>query len=131
MHLNTFAASGVALSNPELRFFESGAVRCTFFLMVHTPDDPHTERPEGIEPLSELLTLSCELWGRNAQLAADYVRQGRGVSIAGRLRRSVATGAPVALVDRIDFTAGPAYARTFLDALESHEQAPLPAVAGC
>lgn len=100
MHINSITLTGTALSNPEQRFFESGTVRTRFTVMVDTPFDPYVSR--DTDGCSELLVLTIELWGRNAQLAADQVRSGRGVAVTGQLRRSTATGAPVIYADRLD-----------------------------
>lgn len=100
MHINSITISGTALSNPEIRFFESGAIRTRFTVMVDTPFDPCISR--DTDGCSELLVLTIELWGRNAQLAADEVRISCGVVVTGQLRRSTSTGAPVIYADRID-----------------------------
>ena len=74
MSINTITLVGRAGRDPETRFFESGSVVSNLTLAVN--------RPSREEEEPDWFTL--EIWGKQAQVAADYVRKGSliGVSAA-------------------------------------------------
>lgn len=67
---NSITLVGNAAENPEVRYFESGSISATFRLAVTRGE---------MEPD----TFNLELWGKQAQIAADVVRQGDLVGIIG------------------------------------------------
>ena len=73
--VNSVALVGRAGSDPEVRYFESGKVHAKFTLAVnrHSRDD----KPDWF-PL--------EIWGNQAQVAADYVRKGSLLGITGSFK---------------------------------------------
>jgi single-strand DNA-binding protein len=84
---------------PNVRYFESGSVVCNLTLAVNRPrkdDDPDW--------------FNLEIWGRTAQVAADYVRKGSLIGISGNLKmeywsdRNSGTqrSKPVVRVNRLD-----------------------------
>lgn len=75
--LNSVVLVGRAGAQPELRYFESGKVQAIFPLAV--------DRPRRRDAESVTDWFSIELWGRQAQVAAEYVRKGALVGIEGRL----------------------------------------------
>jgi single-strand DNA-binding protein len=74
MSLNTITLVGHAGRDPEIRFFESGTVVANFTVAVNKPG--RDEPPDW---------FNIEIWGKQAQVAADYVRKGSLVGIVGRM----------------------------------------------
>lgn len=68
-------AVGRVGQDPELRYFESGSVKCRVSLAVDPPYK--SEKP---------LWYDLELWGKVAEVAANYVRKGSTIAIAGELK---------------------------------------------
>ena len=60
--------------DPEMRYFESGRVKTTFSLAVNRPTK---ER--------ETDWFDIEIWGRQAEIAGEYVRKGSLIGVEGRL----------------------------------------------
>ncbi|MEM9213594.1 MAG: single-stranded DNA-binding protein [Cyanobacteria bacterium P01_F01_bin.150] len=99
MGINTVQLVGRAGTDPDVRFFESGSVVCNFNLAVNRRkrDSP----PDWFR---------LEFWGRQAEVAKDYVRKGSLIGITGSLKidtwQDRNTGAqrfsPVIRVDRLD-----------------------------
>ncbi|MBI6545154.1 MAG: single-stranded DNA-binding protein [Cyanobacteria bacterium NC_groundwater_1444_Ag_S-0.65um_54_12] len=80
--VNSVVLVGRAGRDPEIRFLEpSGNAKTTFNLAVDRP----VRRTEGVETTD---WFRIELWGKQAQIAADYVRKGSLVGIQGRLEIS-------------------------------------------
>ncbi|NET48428.1 MAG: single-stranded DNA-binding protein, partial [Merismopedia sp. SIO2A8] len=75
MGLNTVQLVGRVGGEPDVRFFESGNVVANFSLAVNRPrrDSP----PDWFR---------IEVWGRQAEIAKDYVRKGSLVGIVGSLK---------------------------------------------
>ena len=100
MSLNIVNLVGRAGSDPDVRYFESGSVVCNFSLAVNrlsrNDDEPDWFR--------------LEIWGRTAQVAADYVKKGSLIGVSGNLKieswSDRNTGAqrtsPVIRVNRMD-----------------------------
>ena len=74
MSLNTITLVGHAGRDPEIRFFESGTVVSNFTLAVNKPGKD--EAPDWFH---------LEIWGKQAQVAADYIRKGSLVGVVGRM----------------------------------------------
>jgi single-strand DNA-binding protein len=74
MSLNTITLVGHAGRDPEVRFFESGTVVAHFTLAVNKP-----VKDEGPD------WFNVEIWGKQAQVAADYVRKGSLIGVVGRM----------------------------------------------
>ncbi|MFN8657801.1 MAG: single-stranded DNA-binding protein [Candidatus Obscuribacterales bacterium] len=72
--VNSVMLVGRAGRDPEMRYFESGRVKTTFSLAVNRPTK---ER--------ETDWFDIELWGRQAEVAGEYVRKGSLIGIEGRL----------------------------------------------
>ncbi|MEY2976063.1 MAG: hypothetical protein RLZZ435_200 [Cyanobacteriota bacterium] len=75
MTLNVVTLVGRAGRDPEVKYFESGAVVCSFSLAVDRRSRSSDE-PDWFE---------LKIWGKTAQVAADYVRKGKQVGIVGAL----------------------------------------------
>lgn len=76
MNLNAVHLVGRAGVDPEVKYFESGKVLCKFPLAVNRPSKKD-DKPDWFE---------LEMWNRTAEVASEYVRKGKQVSIRGRLK---------------------------------------------
>ncbi|MGK7890693.1 MAG: single-stranded DNA-binding protein [Leptolyngbyaceae cyanobacterium] len=75
MGLNVVNLVGRAGAEPDIRFFESGSVVGNVSLAVNRPkrDSP----PDWFR---------LEFWGREAEIAKDYVRKGSLIGVTGSLK---------------------------------------------
>lgn len=73
--MNNITLIGRAGRDPEVRYFESGTMVANLTLAVNAfkRDDP----PEW---------FNLEIWGKTAQVAADYVRKGGQIAVTGRMK---------------------------------------------
>jgi len=100
MSLNSITLVGRAGRDPDVKYFESGSVVCNFTLAV----DRRTRKDDEPD------WFDLEMWGRTAEIAADYVRKGKLIGIQGSLKfeywQDRQTGAdrsrPVIRVDRLE-----------------------------
>ncbi len=100
MSLNIVNLVGRVGGDPDVRYFESGSVVCNLSLAVNRVSRNNDE-PDWFR---------LEIWGRTAQVAADYVRKGSLIGISGSLKfeswSDRNTGAqrtsPVIRVNRMD-----------------------------
>jgi single-strand DNA-binding protein len=100
MSINTVTLVGRAGRDPDVRYFESGSVVCKFSLAVDRRSR-NSDQPDW---------FNLEMWGRTAEIAANYVRKGSLLGITGALKLDTwtdrATGAqrssPVIRVDRLE-----------------------------
>ncbi|NJK63200.1 MAG: single-stranded DNA-binding protein [Synechococcaceae cyanobacterium SM2_3_1] len=100
MSLNMVNLVGRAGTDPEVRYFESGKVKCNFPLAVDRRRKGE-DKPDW---------FNIEIWGRTAEIAGEYVRKGSLIGIQGSLRfdhwKDKNTGEdwqkPVISVDRLD-----------------------------
>ncbi|NJK99820.1 MAG: single-stranded DNA-binding protein [Spirulinaceae cyanobacterium SM2_1_0] len=76
MDLNLVNLVGRAGADPELRYFDSGKVKCTFSLAVNRRSRK-ADQPDWFR---------LELWDRTAEIAGDYVKKGSLVGIQGTLK---------------------------------------------
>ncbi|MNT26948.1 Single-stranded DNA-binding protein [compost metagenome] len=79
--LNSVVLVGRAGADPEIKYFESGKSKTTFNLAVDRP----VKRTEGVDTTD---WFRIELWGKSAEIAAEYVKKGKLVGIVGRLEFS-------------------------------------------
>ena len=99
MEINTINLVGRAGREPDVRYFESGSTVANFTLAVNRIS-------RGDEPD----WFNLEIWGKQAQIAADYVKKGSLVGITGSLKidswKDKNTGEdrfkPVVRVDRLN-----------------------------
>ena len=99
MEINTINLVGRAGREPDVRYFESGSTVANFTLAVNRIS-------KGDEPD----WFNLEIWGKQAQIAADYVKKGSLVGITGSLKidswKDKNTGEdrfkPVVRVDRLN-----------------------------
>ncbi|HAC64046.1 MAG TPA: single-stranded DNA-binding protein [Cyanothece sp. UBA12306] len=100
MGLNVVHLVGRAGKDPEVKYFESGTVLCELTLAVNRRSSK-TDEPDW---------FNLKIWGKTAEIAANYVRKGGLIGIQGSLTieswTDRNTGAnrskPVVVVDRLD-----------------------------
>ena len=73
--MNSIKLVGRAGHDPEVRYFESGTVVANFSLAVR-----------GLKRDDEPEWFKLEIWGKTAQVAADYVRKGSLIGVVGRIK---------------------------------------------
>jgi len=96
--MNCITLVGRAGRDPEVRYFESGTMVANLTLAVNRRKD---EDPDW---------FNLEIWGKTAQVAADYVRKGSLIGIIGSVRIEKWTdrntgeqkSKPVVRVDRLE-----------------------------
>lgn len=99
MSLNVVTLVGRVGQDPDVKYFESGSMVCNLTLAVNRRS--RDSQPDW---------FSLELWGKTAQVAADYVRKGGLIGVTGSLKfdcwQDRNTGAdrsrPVVRVDRLE-----------------------------
>lgn len=100
MDLNVVHLVGRVGGDPDVRYFESGAVKCRLTLAV----DRRTRRTDQPD------WFNLELWGKTAEIAANYVRKGKQIGVTGSLKidqwqdrmTQAERSSPVIRVDRLD-----------------------------
>lgn len=100
MSLNSVTLVGRVGGEPDVKYFESGSVVCTLTLAVNR-FSRNQEQPDW---------FNLELWGRTAEVAANYVHKGSLIGVSGSLKfdhwRDRNTGAnrskPVIRVERME-----------------------------
>lgn len=75
MSVNSITLVGRAGRDPEVRYFESGTMVVNLTLAVNRRN--REEEPDW---------FNLEIWGRTAQIAADYVKKGSLLGIVGSLK---------------------------------------------
>lgn len=72
--MNVITLAGRAGRDPEVRYFESGTVVANLTLAVNaTKKDADPD------------WFNLQIWGKTAQIAADYVRKGSQIAVTGRM----------------------------------------------
>ena len=75
MEINTINLVGRVGREPDVRYFESGSIVANFTLAVNRRS--RDEEPDW---------FNLEIWGKQAQIAADYVKKGSLVGITGSFK---------------------------------------------
>ena len=75
MEINTINLVGRAGREPDVRYFESGSLVANFTLAVNRRS--RDEEPDW---------FNLEIWGKQAQIAADYVKKGSLIGITGSFK---------------------------------------------
>ena len=99
MGINSVTLVGRAGRDPEVRYFESGTVVANLTLAVNRRN--RDDEPDW---------FNLEIWGKQAQIAADYVKKGSLIGITGSFKldswKDRNTGEdrnkPVVRVDRLE-----------------------------
>jgi single-strand DNA-binding protein len=100
MSINIVTLIGRVGGDPEIKYFESGSVKCTLTLAVNRRSRNNDE-PDW---------FSLELWGKTAEVAGQYVQKGKQIAVKGSLKfeswTDKQTGAsrsrPIILVDQLE-----------------------------
>ncbi len=100
MSINVVNLVGRVGIDPDVKYFDSGAVKCRLTLAVRRRSRTSDE-PDWFE---------LELWEKTAEVAANYVRKGKLIGVTGSLKLDTwqdrATGAtrskPIIRVDRLE-----------------------------
>jgi single-strand DNA-binding protein len=100
MSLNSVTLVGRVGGDPDIKYFESGSVVCNLTLAVNRRSR-NSDQPDW---------FNLELWGKTAEVAANYVRKGSLIGITGALKfdawkdRSTGTNRtkPVIRVERLE-----------------------------
>lgn len=100
MSLNVVTLVGRVGGDPEMKYFESGSVKCRLTLAVRR-ETRNSDQPDW---------FNLELWGKTAEVAGNYVRKGKLIAVKGFLKFDTwsdrNTGAnrstPVIHVDKMD-----------------------------
>jgi single-strand DNA-binding protein len=79
MSLNVVTLVGRVGGDPDVKYFESGSVVCNLTLAVNRPTK-NNDQPDW---------FSLELWGKTAEVAANYVRKGSLIGVTGSLKFDV------------------------------------------
>jgi single-strand DNA-binding protein len=96
--VNVITLAGHAGRDPEVKYFESGTVVANLTLAVNS-----TKKDADAD------WFSLQIWGKTAQIAADYVRKGSQIAVTGRMTSEQWTdrntgekrSKPVVIVDRL------------------------------
>ena len=99
MTINSVTLVGRAGRDPEVRYFESGTVVANLTMAVNRRN--RNDEPDW---------FNLEIWGKQAQVAADYVKKGSLIGITGSFKldswKDRNTGEdrnkPVVRVDRLE-----------------------------
>lgn len=76
MSLNIVHLVGRTGADPEIRYFDSGAVKCRLTLAVRRPTTKD-DSPDWFE---------LEMWDKTAQIAGNYVKKGNLIGVQGTLK---------------------------------------------
>jgi single-strand DNA-binding protein len=76
MALNVVNLVGRAGANPEVKYFDSGSVKCTLPLAV-TRLSRNSEQPDW---------FNLEIWGKTAEIAGNYVTKGKQIAVQGSFK---------------------------------------------
>lgn len=100
MSINIVTLVGRVGGDPDIKYFESGTVKCRLTLAVNrrSREGEHTD------------WFNLELWGKTAEVAGNYVRKGKQIAVKGSLKFDTwsdrQTGAnrssPVIQVEQLD-----------------------------
>ena len=97
--MNSITLVGYAGGDPKVRYFESGTCVANLTLAVR-----------GMKREDDTEWFNLEIWGKTAQVAADYVRKGSLIGVIGRVKTERWTdkttgqerSKPVVSVDRLE-----------------------------
>jgi len=78
--LNVCTFTGRAGRDPEVRYFESGKMVAEFSIAV-----------DGWKRDEKPLWLNLKIWGKIADVAANYVRKGSMIAVSGKLENETWT----------------------------------------
>ena len=74
--MNSVIVVGRVGRDPEIKYYESGKSRTTFSVAVN--------RRQGKEDITDWFNV--ELWDKQAETAAEWIKKGALISVEGRIR---------------------------------------------
>jgi single-strand DNA-binding protein len=77
--LNSVVLVGRCGQDPEIKYFETGKAKTTFSLAVNRT----MKKPDGT---TDTDWFRIELWGKPAEIAAQYVKKGALIGISGSVQ---------------------------------------------
>ena len=89
--MNQITLVGRAGRDPEVRYFDNGDVVANISLAVNRPN--REDKPDWFK---------LEIWGKQAQVAADYVRKGSLLGIIGSFKKIEKWTSKVNAEERLD-----------------------------
>jgi single-strand DNA-binding protein len=76
MSINVVTLVGRVGTDPDIKYFETGKVKCKLTLAVNRRSR-NNDKPDW---------FNLELWGKTAEVAGNYVRKGSLIGIKGSLK---------------------------------------------
>ncbi len=76
MSINVVTLVGRVGGDPDIKYFESGTVKCQLTLAVNRRSR-NNDKPDW---------FNLELWGKTAEVAGNYVRKGSLIGVKGSLK---------------------------------------------
>lgn len=100
MSLNVVNLVGRVGGDPDMKYFESGSVKCRLTLAVRRKTR-NSDEPDW---------FTLELWGKTAEVAGNFVRKGSLIGVKGSLKfdtwndrnTGVTRSSPIVHVDNMD-----------------------------
>jgi len=100
MSINVVTLVGRVGGDPDMKYFESGSIKCRLTLAVRRRSSK-TDEPDW---------FTLELWGKTAEVAGHYVRKGSLIGIKGSLKfdnwsdrtTGVNRSSPIIQVDQLE-----------------------------
>ncbi len=100
MSINVVTLVGRVGGDPDMKYFDSGKVKCRLTLAVRRRTSK-TDEPDWFE---------LEIWGKTAEIAGNYVKRGSLIGVKGALKfdswsdRNTGTNRtkPIINVDQLD-----------------------------
>lgn len=99
MSLNVVTLVGRVGGEPDMKYFESGNVKCRLTLAVRR-QSRNSDQPDW---------FNLELWGKTAEIAGNYVHKGSLIGVKGSLKfnnwtdnNGVNHSTPIINVDKLD-----------------------------
>jgi single-strand DNA-binding protein len=76
MSINVVTLVGRVGTDPEIKYYESGSIKCKLTLAVNRRSRNNDKQD----------WFNLELWGRTAEVAGNYVRKGSQIAVKGSLK---------------------------------------------
>lgn len=100
MNINVVTLVGRVGGDPDMKYFESGSVKCRLNLAVRRRSR-NSDEPDW---------FTLELWDKTAEVAGNYVRKGSLIGVKGSLKfdswndrnTGVPRSTPIIRVDQLD-----------------------------
>ena len=84
--MNNVALLGRLTKDPDLRYTQSGSAVCRFNLAVDRGLSKQKKEEAQANGKQTADFISCQAWGKTAELIANYLGKGRQVALEGSIR---------------------------------------------